>query len=41
VELNQFEYIRDGLKTFGMENCKPIYTPLELGSKLIEDQFLN
>ncbi len=24
-----------------MENCKPISTPLELGSKLIKDQSLN
>jgi hypothetical protein len=24
-----------------MENCKPISTPLELGSKLIKDQYLN
>jgi hypothetical protein len=41
VEFNQFKYRSDVLKIFGMENCKSISTPLELGSKLIKHQSLN
>jgi len=33
LEFNQSKYINDVLKTYGIENCKPISTPLELGFK--------
>lgn len=33
LEFNQSKYINDVLKTYGIENCKPISTPLELSFK--------
>jgi hypothetical protein len=36
MELNQSKYINDILKIYGMKNCKPISTPLEIGLKLIK-----
>jgi hypothetical protein len=38
MELNQSKYINDVLKIYGMKNCKPISTPLEIGLKLIKHQ---
>jgi hypothetical protein len=31
VEINQFNYINDLLKIYGMENCIPISTPFQFG----------
>jgi hypothetical protein len=41
VELNQSKYINDVLRKYGMENCKPIFNPLESTLKLTQDQFLS
>jgi len=40
VELNQSKYINDVLRKYGMENCKPIFNPVEFILKLIQDQFI-
>ncbi len=37
VELNQSKCINDVLKKYGMENCKPIFNPLESLLKLTQD----
>jgi hypothetical protein len=39
VELNQFKYNNGVIKNYGMENCKPIFTPFESRLKLIKDQY--
>ncbi len=41
VELNQSKYINDVLRKYGMENCKPIFNPLDSILKLIQDQFIS
>jgi hypothetical protein len=38
MELNQFKYINDVLKRYGMENCKPNSTSHETRLKLIKNQ---
>ncbi|KAH9318746.1 hypothetical protein KI387_020515, partial [Taxus chinensis] len=37
IHLSQESYIRNILKKFGMENCKPVSTPMEVGNKLSLD----
>ena len=34
IEINQAKYIEDVLKRFGMENSKPVATPMQTGTKL-------
>lgn len=41
VDLNQFIYINDVLKKYGMKNCKPIFNPLESILKLIQYNLLS
>jgi hypothetical protein len=41
VELNQSEYVNDVLRKYDMENCKPIFNPLESILKLIQVQFIS
>lgn len=36
--LNQKQYILDTLTKFNMQDCKPVYTPMENGLKLTKDQ---
>jgi hypothetical protein len=38
MELNQFKYINDVLKRYGMKNCKPISTSHETRLKLTKNQ---
>ena len=36
ITMNQSKYVMDVLKRFGMENCKPVGTPLDVNSKLMK-----
>lgn len=37
IELDQEEYLKEILKKFGMENCKPVSTPIEPGLELSKE----
>ena len=37
ISICQDKYIEDMLKRFIMQNCKPVSTPLVVGSKLMKD----
>ena len=39
IFINQSKYIKDLLKRFGFENCKPIGTLMSLSLKLDKDEF--
>jgi ribosomal protein L19 len=37
IFISQTKYIREMLKSFGMEYCKPVITPMQTSCKLIKD----
>lgn len=37
LTLNQTKYIEDILKKYGIENCRPLSTPIDVNSKLTKD----
>jgi hypothetical protein len=37
IFISQTKYIREMIKRFGMEDCKPIITPMQTSCKLIKD----
>ena len=37
IFISQTEYIREMLKRFGMEYCKPVITPMQTSCKLSKD----
>ena len=37
IFISQTKYIREILKRFGMEHCKPIITPMQTSCKLSKD----
>jgi hypothetical protein len=37
IFISQTKYIREMLKRFGMEDCKPVITPMQTSCKLSED----
>jgi hypothetical protein len=37
IFISQTKYIREMLKSFGMEDCKPIITPMQTSCKLSKD----
>jgi hypothetical protein len=37
IFVSQTKYIREMLKRFGMEDCKPIFTPMKTSCKLSKD----
>jgi hypothetical protein len=37
IFISQTKYIREMLKRFGMEDCKPIITPMQISCKLSKD----
>ena len=37
IFISQSEYIKEMLKKFGMEDCKPMSTPMNTGCKLSKD----
>ena len=37
IFISQSKYIKEMLKKFGMEECKPIITPMTIGCKLSKD----
>jgi hypothetical protein len=37
IFISQTKYIREMLKRFGMEECKPVITPMQIGCKLRKD----
>ena len=37
IFISQSKYIKEMLKKFGMEDCKPISTPMTTGCKLSKD----
>jgi Asp-tRNA(Asn)/Glu-tRNA(Gln) amidotransferase C subunit len=37
IFISQTEYIKEMLKRFGMEDCKPITTPMQMSCKLGKD----
>jgi hypothetical protein len=37
IFISQTKYIREMLKRFGMEDCKPVTTPMETSCKLRKD----
>jgi hypothetical protein len=41
IFISQTKYIREMLKRFGMEYCKPIITPMKTSCKLSKDDDLN
>lgn len=36
ISMNQSKYVMDVLKRFGMEDCKPVGTPLDVNSRLVK-----
>jgi hypothetical protein len=40
IFISQTKYIREMLKRFGMEDCKPFITPMQTSCKLIKDDDL-
>jgi hypothetical protein len=40
ISICQAKYIEDMLKRFIMQNCKPVSTPLVVGSKLMKVHFV-
>ena len=36
ITMNQFKYVVDFLKRFGLEDCKTVGTPLDVNSKLVK-----
>jgi hypothetical protein len=40
IFISQTRYIREMLKRFGMEYCKPIITPMQISCKLSKDDDL-
>jgi ribosomal protein L19 len=41
IFISQTKYIREMLKKFGMEDCKPIITPMQTSCKLSKDDDSN
>ena len=39
IFISQTKYIKEMLKRFGMEDCKPISTPMTIGCKLSKDDY--
>jgi hypothetical protein len=37
IFISQTKYIREMLKRFGMEDCKPVITPMQTSCKLSKD----
>jgi hypothetical protein len=37
IFISQTKYIREMLKSFGMEDCKPVITPMQTSCKLSKD----
>ena len=37
IFISQSKYIKEMLKKFGMEDCKPVSTPMTIGCKLSKD----
>jgi hypothetical protein len=37
IFISQTKYIREMLKSFGMEDCKPVITPMQTNCKLRKD----
>ena len=36
ISMNQTKYVMDVLKRFGMEDCKPVVTPLDVNCKVVK-----
>jgi hypothetical protein len=37
IFISQMKYIREMIKSFGMEDCKPVITPMQTSCKLSKD----